>query len=162
MAQRSSGGKTPHTMVPQTNKGNFRVDERQLRRWRLNEESLPANTIVDFKQPTAWDQYRWQITVTAVALFAQLSLICGLFYERHRRRGAEIAARQSFSELAHMNRSATAGELSASIAHEIKQPLGAIAASGRAESWLRKFEQGDKWSFCLTAGTLWPANQERP
>jgi predicted aldo/keto reductase-like oxidoreductase len=30
------------------------------------------------------------------------------------------------------------------------------------ESWLRKFEQGDKWSFCLTAGTLWPANQERP
>ena len=30
------------------------------------------------------------------------------------------------------------------------------------QSWLRKFEQGDKWSFCLTAGTLWPANQERP
>jgi hypothetical protein len=26
----------------------------------------------------------------------------------------------------------------------------------------RKFGQGDKWSFCLTAGTLWPANQERP
>src|ERR1700730_7269246 len=26
----------------------------------------------------------------------------------------------------------------------------------------RKSEQGDKWSFCLTAGTLWPANQERP
>ena len=133
------GGKTPHTIVPQTNAGNFRVDERQLRRWRLNEASLPANTIVDFKQPTAWDQYRWQIIVTAVALLAQLSLICGLFYERHRRRGAEIAARQSFSELAHMNRSATAGELSASIAHEIKQPLGAIAASGRAGlRWLRR------------------------
>jgi hypothetical protein len=32
----------------------------------------------------------------------------------------------------------------------------------RPESWPRKFEQGDKWSFCLTAGTLWPANQERP
>ena len=26
----------------------------------------------------------------------------------------------------------------------------------------RKSAQGDKWSFCLTAGTLWPANQERP
>jgi hypothetical protein len=41
---------------------------------------------------------------------------------------------------------------------------GEIAATRRykAESWLRKFEQGDKWSFCLTAGTLWPANQERP
>jgi hypothetical protein len=26
---------------------------------------------------------------------------------------------------------------------------------------LKKSEQGDKWSFCLTAGTLCPANQER-
>ena len=29
------------------------------------------------------------------------------------------------------------------------------------ESWSRKSVQDDKWSFCLTAGTLWPANQER-
>ena len=26
----------------------------------------------------------------------------------------------------------------------------------------RKSAQDDKWSFCLTAGTLVPANQERP
>ena len=30
------------------------------------------------------------------------------------------------------------------------------------ESWSRKSAQDDKWSFCLTAGTLLPANQERP
>jgi hypothetical protein len=30
----------------------------------------------------------------------------------------------------------------------------------RGESRLRKSEQDDKWSFCLTAGTLCPANQE--
>ena len=30
------------------------------------------------------------------------------------------------------------------------------------ESWSRKSGQDDKWSFCLTAGTLCPANQERP
>ncbi len=30
------------------------------------------------------------------------------------------------------------------------------------QSWSRKSEQGDKWSFCLTGGTLCPANQERP
>jgi hypothetical protein len=29
------------------------------------------------------------------------------------------------------------------------------------ESRSRKSAQGDKWSFCLTAGTLCPANQER-
>jgi hypothetical protein len=30
------------------------------------------------------------------------------------------------------------------------------------ESRSRKSAQDDKWSFCLTAGRLWPANQERP
>jgi hypothetical protein len=30
------------------------------------------------------------------------------------------------------------------------------------ESRSRKSAQDDKWSFCLMAGTLWPANQERP
>jgi hypothetical protein len=30
------------------------------------------------------------------------------------------------------------------------------------KKWLRNFAQGDKWNFCLTAGTLVPANQERP
>ena len=30
------------------------------------------------------------------------------------------------------------------------------------QSRSRKSAQDDKWSFCLTAGTLWPANQERP
>ena len=28
------------------------------------------------------------------------------------------------------------------------------------QSWPRKFGQGDRWSFCLTAGTLCPPNQE--
>ena len=32
----------------------------------------------------------------------------------------------------------------------------------RRQSRSRKSAQDDKWSFCLTAGTLWPANQERP
>jgi C4-dicarboxylate-specific signal transduction histidine kinase len=41
--------------------------------------------------------------------------------------------------LAHMNRSATAGQLSASIAHEILQPLAAIAANGSAGlRWLAR------------------------
>ena len=30
------------------------------------------------------------------------------------------------------------------------------------QSRSRKSAQDDKWSFCLMAGTLWPANQERP
>jgi C4-dicarboxylate-specific signal transduction histidine kinase len=62
----------------------------------------------------------------------QTLLIVGLIYERRRRRDAEAASRQRLSELTHMNRRSTAGELSASIAHEITQPLSAIMNHGDA------------------------------
>jgi C4-dicarboxylate-specific signal transduction histidine kinase len=43
------------------------------------------------------------------------------------------------AELAHMNRSAAIGQLSASIAHEIKQPLAAIVMNaGAGLRWLAK------------------------
>jgi signal transduction histidine kinase len=47
--------------------------------------------------------------------------------------------RQMAMELAHANRIATTGQLAASIAHEIKQPLAAIASSGDAGlRWLSR------------------------
>src|SRR5438105_6737579 len=46
-------------------------------------------------------------------------------------------ARNSFAELSQMNRIATAGELSASIAHEVNQPLTGIATRAAAAlRWL--------------------------
>ena len=33
---------------------------------------------------------------------------------------------------------------------------------GVNQKWFRNFAQDDKWNFRLTAGTLVPANQERP
>ena len=75
----------------------------------------------------------------AAALLVQTLLIAGLFFERHRRRKAEAVSRDRLSELAHMNRRRTAGEMSASIAHEVKQPLAAISANGSAGlRWLAK------------------------
>jgi C4-dicarboxylate-specific signal transduction histidine kinase len=50
-------------------------------------------------------------------------------------RTAEL--QRTMAELAHMNRVATAGVLSASIAHEINQPLtGIVTAAGAARRWL--------------------------
>jgi signal transduction histidine kinase len=68
----------------------------------------------------------------------QTLLITGLLAERRRRRFAEVEARHRLAELAHINRHATAGEMSASIAHELNQPLGAILANTEtAESMLK-------------------------
>jgi C4-dicarboxylate-specific signal transduction histidine kinase len=49
-----------------------------------------------------------------------------LLREHRRRQLAEVQARQRMAELAHVNRFSTAGELTATIAHEINQPLGSI------------------------------------
>src|SRR6202008_4957340 len=50
---------------------------------------------------------------------------------------AEVPARTSLSALAHMNRVATAGGVSASIAHEVNQPLpGIVARASAARRWL--------------------------
>jgi signal transduction histidine kinase len=52
-------------------------------------------------------------------------------------RDAEEALRRAQAELAHASRVATLGELTASIAHEVHQPLTAIVASGNAAlRWL--------------------------
>jgi C4-dicarboxylate-specific signal transduction histidine kinase len=56
----------------------------------------------------------------------QAMMIAILLRERRLRFLAEVEARQRMSELAHMNRLATAGEMSATIAHELSQPLAAI------------------------------------
>jgi PAS domain S-box-containing protein len=53
------------------------------------------------------------------------------------RRRAEAALRESQAELARVIRIATMGELTASIAHEINQPLGAVVTNGNAAlRWL--------------------------
>jgi signal transduction histidine kinase len=107
-------------------------DARQLQRWGISESKLPKESEIRFRQPTAWEQYRWQIMLIAAALVLQALLISVLIYEHRRRQIAEADSLQRVNELARMNRYATAGELSASIAHEIRQPLTTISLNGQA------------------------------
>src|SRR6476646_10585253 len=103
-------------------------DWREMQRWGISENSLPPGSEIRFRNPTAWQQYRGYILAVIAAILIQAALIFWLLYEHRRRRTAEVEARQRMAELAHMNRHATVGELSASLAHEINQPLGAILA----------------------------------
>ncbi len=116
-----------------------KYDWRELQRWKISEALLPPDSVVQFRQPTIWQSYRWQILLLTAAILVQAAMIMVLLYEHRRRRVAEIAARTSMSELMHMNRIATAGELSASIAHEVNQPLTGISARASAAArWLAK------------------------
>jgi C4-dicarboxylate-specific signal transduction histidine kinase len=108
-----------------------------MKRWGISESRLPPGSEIFFRDPTAWDRYQSEILAICALLFVQGVLISWLIYEHRRRNRAEVLARNSMSELAHMNRVATAGELSASIAHEVNQPLtGIVARAGAARRWL--------------------------
>jgi C4-dicarboxylate-specific signal transduction histidine kinase len=68
----------------------------------------------------------------------QAGLILALLHEHSRRKFSEVQARQRMAELAHVNRFSTAGELTASIAHEINQPLGSILTNAETAQAILK------------------------
>jgi signal transduction histidine kinase len=116
-----------------------RFDWGQMRRWGISEKNLPPGGEILFRDPTVWEQYRAHILAVTVAILIQAALIFWLLYEHWRRQRAEILARNTMSELSHVNRMATAGQLSASIAHEVNQPLAGIVANAQAAlRWLEK------------------------
>ena len=87
-----------------------------------------------------WEHYSTRIILTACAVFLiQTALISWLIYEHRRRHLAEVQARNAMAELTQLNRLATAGELSAAIAHEVKQPLtGILTMANAAIRWLSR------------------------
>ncbi|MGN7738166.1 ATP-binding protein [Hyphomicrobiales bacterium] len=124
---------------PQT----YVADARQLQRWGLSQKNLPLGTNQMFREPTFWEQY-WLATVTALAvIMAQGTVIFGLLVERRRRRAAETNSRHRLLQVVHLNQSATAGALSASIAHELNQPLGAIRSNAEAAAVILRSERPD-------------------
>jgi hypothetical protein len=113
--------------------GSPMYDWRELKRWGISEARLPAGSIVQFREPTVWEQYRWQITGAFALVFFQAALIGGLLFERQARVRAAAKAEKAMLEtglyrenLAHMARVHTVGEMSTAIAHEVNQPLVAI------------------------------------
>jgi signal transduction histidine kinase len=112
-------------------------DWRQLKRWNISETRLPAESEIRYRELNAWEQNRLTILAVGATMIVQAALIWWLLYEQRRRSRAELMARTTMSELTQMNRIAIAGELSASIAHEVKQPLtGILTNANAALRWL--------------------------
>jgi len=107
-------------------------DERQLKRWKISEASLPEDSEVRFRELTAWAQYHTQILIAFAAVLLQSAIIFGLLLERRRRHAAELESRGRLAQVMHMNRGAGLSAISSSIAHELNQPLGAILSNAQA------------------------------
>jgi signal transduction histidine kinase len=132
-----AGEKAGDIKTAPTGMGTPKFDWRGMQRWGISESRLPPGSEIHFRNPSVWEQYHFEILAIGAALLLQAGLIVGLIYEHWRRRQSEAVARETMSELAYVNRVATAGELSASIAHEVTQPLtGIVATANAAMRWL--------------------------
>jgi PAS domain S-box-containing protein len=123
VALRVLSGENPQNIDVQTSPSAVAaLDWRALKRWRISESRLPSGSVVRFRPPSIWKQYKWYI-IAALAIFAiQTWFIADLLFQRTRRRRAEADLRQSqeFMEL-----STNAGELGL---------------------WARDLERNDLWT----------------
>jgi signal transduction histidine kinase len=112
------------------------ADARQLARFGISRRLLPEGCEVRHDEPSFLPRYWWQSLLVTLALVAQSGLIAALLLQRRRRRAAELGFAAQRVQLLHASRLAVAGELTASIAHEINQPLGAILSNADAAEML--------------------------
>lgn len=126
-------GESPGNIKPEPlTEGQPTYDWRELQRWGISESLLPPGSAVMFRAPSLWQQYRLEIAATSAALLFQTALIIWLIAEHRRRQRAEFISRNSMAELTYMNRVASASLLSASVAHQVNQPLTSIVLNASA------------------------------
>jgi signal transduction histidine kinase len=127
LALRILDGEDPNT-IPVTKLDAVKpvFDWRQMERWNVSLSALPPNSETRFRPDGKHAQKYMQLGAASFAIAVLVGLVTLAFYEHTRRRHAETATRERISELAVMSRQATAGEMSAAIAHELNQPLGSI------------------------------------
>ncbi len=132
-ALRLLNGAPPETVkVPPQSPGVPIFDWRELQRWGIAESRLPPGSIVRYRAPDLWTEYRGTILSAVGVVIVQSLLIVGLLYQRRARRAAEIESRQSLALAADASRRQTMSALTGTMAHDLGQPLNAIVLNAQA------------------------------
>jgi len=133
VAGRILNGEPPASLrVPPQSASQAMFDWRELQRWRIPESRLPTGSVVEFRTPSLWGEYKLTVLAAIGALLLQSLLIARLLYERRARRRAEIDSRRNLALAADADRRETISALTSGIGHELGQPLSAIAANAEA------------------------------
>jgi signal transduction histidine kinase/ABC-type uncharacterized transport system substrate-binding protein len=151
-------GEKPEDIPMGTEEKHFDLyDWRQIKRWGISERDLPPGGVVRYRNPTFYETYKWYIWGGIALILLEALLIVHLLINRARRRRVEkmlkereqrlreVMASRAFlqNEVKHLDRVATMGTLTASIAHEIGQPLAAILSNAQAAIRFMDMEQPD-------------------
>jgi len=133
-------GESPSTIPPLLLKNaSPRYDWRELQRWNISRDRLPAGSTILFREPTVWERYRVWIIAGLSICTLQALLITALLanlVKRHRAERsltrAEKQARHHREQINLLSRVSLLGEMTASLAHELGQPLSAIITNANA------------------------------
>jgi len=115
-------------------------DSRELQRWKISTDSLPAGSVVAFKEISFWQQYKFRIVGILLVVLLQSAFIAVLLSERSRRRRAKESLAKLNAELetrieartAALNSKSRELEVFAySVAHDLKAPLRGIDGYSR-------------------------------
>jgi signal transduction histidine kinase len=116
-----------------------RYDSRELQRWKMHKKLLPKGSTILFRAPTLWEQHRTLILAVGTVCVLQALLISVLLVnllKRHRAerslKQAEEEARRHREQINLLSRVSLLGEMTASLAHELNQPLSAIISNANA------------------------------
>jgi signal transduction histidine kinase len=131
-AQLLDGGVPRSIKAPPQAPGPRVFDWRELKRWGIAESLLPRDSIVSYRAPSLWEEYRGTVLSAVGALGLQSLLIIGLLYQRRARQRAEMESRRNLALAADASRRQTMSALTGSIAHELGQPLGSMMYNAQA------------------------------
>jgi C4-dicarboxylate-specific signal transduction histidine kinase/ABC-type uncharacterized transport system substrate-binding protein len=104
------GGSAPAALrLPASVAAPMQLDWRQLAKWAIAEDAIPADAVVHFREPTFWEANREKVLIAAAVILLQALLIGALLVERRQRRRTASALVQSETRL---NLAARAARLS--------------------------------------------------
>jgi len=119
VAVRLLNGESPGALKTSTQRaGRPMFDWRELHRWQIPESRLPSGSLIQFREPSVWDRYRWTILSAVFVSLLETFLIVGLVVNRRKLRRAETA----LAELSRTLMKAQDDER-AQVAHELHEDL---------------------------------------
>jgi PAS domain S-box-containing protein len=96
MAARVLSGERPEDIpIVHNSDLQVQVDWRALQRWQIPESVVPTEALLLNREPTLWERGRKYFIAGFAVMIAQTFLILGLFWQRARRRKAEIERQKS-------------------------------------------------------------------